>query len=78
MTFSTHDSVIIPHEKNRGVVHCPSPPRNEAPCTHTHVRTYKYPDTQRIVEAVGILMIITAIITIMIQDASLLQIICYH
>lgn len=46
--------------------------------THTHVRTYKYPDTQRIVEAVGILMIITAIITIMIQDASLLQIICYH
>lgn len=74
MTFSTHDSVIIPHEKNRGVVHCPSPPRNE----HTHMKTYKYPDTQRIVEAVGILMIITAIITIMIQDASLLQMICYH
>lgn len=45
---------------------------------HTHVKTYKYPDTQWIVEAVGILMIITAIITIMIQDASLLPIICYH
>lgn len=82
MTFSTHDSVIIPHEKNHGVVHCPSPPleMNKHAHTHTcyHMKNYKYPHIQWIAGAMGILMIITAIITVMIQDVSLLEIAFYH
>lgn len=42
------------------------------------MKNYKYPPIQWIAGAMGILMIITAIITVMIQDVSLLEITFYH
>lgn len=80
MTFSTHDSVIIPLEKNHGVVQRPSPSRNEHTHINTHSRTknYKYPCIQWITGSLGILMIITAVITIMIQDVGLYHAFFHH
>lgn len=42
------------------------------------MKNYKYPHVQWIARAMGILMIITAIITVMIPDVSVLQITVYH
>lgn len=42
------------------------------------MKNYKYPYIQWTTGAKGILMIITAIITVMIQDVSLLEIAFYH
>lgn len=94
MTFSTQDSVIIPHEKNHGAMLSLPPIRNPPPHmlympfpetnkhahtrrrTHTHAhtlscRTINILPCSVLQWAMGILMIITAIITFMIQDISL-------
>ena len=54
------------------------PPLDMNKHTHYHMKNYKYPHIQWTARAMGILMIITAIITFMIPDVSLLEIAFYH
>lgn len=79
MTFSAQDSVIIPHEESRGGAAGALPfPLDMHKHTRSYMKNYKYPYIQWIAGARGILMIITAIITVIMVDVSRLEIAFYH